>query len=502
MIIDSRKKKLLLNTVTSVAYQILAVVLGFILPKMFLNYYGSEINGLVSSITQFLGFIALMELGIGAVVQSVLYQPLVTKNNERISQIIRSSQRFFNRIAMFFLLYIIILSFIYPKVNNEFNPYYSSGLIIIIAISSIAQYFFGINNQLLLMADQRIYVSNFISIFTLILNTIVSIIFIVNGYGIHMVKLASATVLVLRPILLKIYVDKHYHLIKNIEYSEEPIKQKWNGIAQHLASFVLNNTDVFLLTIFSGLTKVSIYVIYKLITNGLQQVIISLTAGIQSLFGHMLANNEFDNLKSKFLQFEWLVHTLVVLIFSCTSVLIVPFVTIYTKGISDANYIQPVFGLVLTISVAMYSIRLPYNIIVLAAGHFKETQLSAFVEMILNIVISLLLVRKFDITGVAVGTLVAMTYRTIYFAKYLPNIIKDYKFNEFIKHIIVDTLTFLFIIKVASFFSISSDNYFEWIISAIQVFLFSLMTTMIINMIFYRKQVLNNLKVLFNKNTF
>ena len=90
----SRRKKLFYNTVVSLIYQIVAFVCGFILPKYFLTYYGSSVNGLVSSITQFLGFITLAEAGVGAVVQSALYKPLADRDNEQISRIMISSDRF------------------------------------------------------------------------------------------------------------------------------------------------------------------------------------------------------------------------------------------------------------------------------------------------------------------------------------------------------------------------------------------------------------------------
>ena len=95
----SRGKKLLLNTSTSVIYQVVSVVCGLIVPKIFIEYYGSSVNGLVSSIAQFLNFITLLELGVGAVVQSALYKPLADKNKTEISKIIVSSEKFFKRIA-------------------------------------------------------------------------------------------------------------------------------------------------------------------------------------------------------------------------------------------------------------------------------------------------------------------------------------------------------------------------------------------------------------------
>lgn len=478
---------------TSLSFQVLTVVSSFILPKLFLQYYGSEVNGLVASITQFLGFIALMELGIGAVVQSSLYKPLVENNIEKISAIIHSAQKFFNRIAVMFLFYIILLAVFFPKIDNSFSPLYSSTLIFIIAISSIAQYFFGITNQLLLSADQKTYVATSISILTLVLNTIISVALITSGFGIHMVKLLSSLILVLRPVFLNIYVRKHYKLIKNIDYSYEPIEQKWNGITQHMASFVLKNTDIVILTIFSDLISVSIYSVYKLIVTGIQQLILALTTGIQSLFGQMLANNELEALKKRFLQFEWLIHLLVTILFSCTAVLIVPFVQIYTKGITDAKYTQPLFALLITMAIAMYCLRLPYNIMVLAAGHYKQTQTSAIIEMLMNIIISISLVIQFGVVGVSIGTLCAMTYRTVYLASYMKNII-DYNFFYFIKHIIIDCIIAAVVYFLSTFLTINNTSYFKWMISAILIVCIGILVTIVINYIFNRNMMKLNLK--------
>lgn len=105
----TRAKKLFLNTTTSLIYQFVVVVCGFILPRFFLIYYGTEVNGLVASITQFLGFIMLAECGVGAVVQSALYKPLAEKNDLEISKIIISAERFFRKIAMILVGYTVIL---------------------------------------------------------------------------------------------------------------------------------------------------------------------------------------------------------------------------------------------------------------------------------------------------------------------------------------------------------------------------------------------------------
>ena len=68
-----QSKKLIKNTYTAIIYQVATLICGFILPRLILGNFGSEVNGLVNSITQFLQVIQFLELGVGAVVRTSLY---------------------------------------------------------------------------------------------------------------------------------------------------------------------------------------------------------------------------------------------------------------------------------------------------------------------------------------------------------------------------------------------------------------------------------------------
>ena len=82
----SRTRKLYFNTVGALAYRLVMVVSGFILPRFFLVAYGSNINGLVNSISSFLGFIALADLGVSSVVESSFYGPLAKNQRKETSE--------------------------------------------------------------------------------------------------------------------------------------------------------------------------------------------------------------------------------------------------------------------------------------------------------------------------------------------------------------------------------------------------------------------------------
>ena len=88
-----RSKKLANNTISSLILQITTIICGFILPRLILGHFGSEINGLVNSITQFLSIIAFLDLGVGAVFQSSLYRPLAENDNDSLSKIFVSGQK-------------------------------------------------------------------------------------------------------------------------------------------------------------------------------------------------------------------------------------------------------------------------------------------------------------------------------------------------------------------------------------------------------------------------
>lgn len=485
-----RKKKLLLNTSTSLIYQIVSVICGLVIPRIFIQYYGSAINGLVSSISQFLSFITLLELGVGAVVQSALYKPLAEKNASEISKIIVSAEKFFKRIALIFAGYIFLLVLFYPIiVNDQFGWAFTATLIVVISISTFAQYYFGITYQMLLNADQRAYIQFSIQTGMLLLNALATIVLAFLGADVIILKLVSSLIFLLRPIVFTACAKKYYHIDRSIQYEGEPIKQKWNGLAQHLASVVLNSTDVVILTLFSTLENVSIYYVYHAVVNGVKTLITTVTNSVQATIGDMIARNEQETLDSFFSFFEWLVHTLVTLLFTCTGLLILPFVEVYTANISDVNYYLPSFAILITLAQASYCLRLPYNIAVLAAGHYKQTQSSAIIEALINIVLSIILVSKFGLIGVAIGTLVAMCYRTAYFAFYLQKNILKRSLKHFVQHIIVDGVSVGLSIVFTYRLTMVDVVFSSWIVLAMEVSVICFVIIFAVNLLVYYKQM-------------
>ena len=501
---DSYKRSLLFkkNTVSSLLFQITTIICGFIIPKIVLSAYGSETNGLVSSIKQFLGVISFLELGVGAVVQSTLYKPLAFGDKDRINQIMSSANAFFIKIGWILTLYVLALLAVYPLIiEQKYSWLYTGFLIIAISISFFAQYFLGIVDRLFLNSAQYGYIQYNCQTVTLILHAIVSYTLIQYDCSIQTFQWVSSLIFLLRPIYIRYYINHHYEIKRNLKLLTEPIEQKWSGIAQHMAAVVLDGTDIIVLTLFSTLNNVSVYSVYHLVVNGVKTLAFSLTNGIQALEGELWVKKD-PNLLFFYQKSEWAIHMLAVLIFTCTAVLVVPFIQVYTMGINDADYVQPLFAVLLTMANAGHTLRLPYNLLIMAAGHYKQTQNSYIIAMFLNIVFSIVLVKYYGLIGVAIGTLIAMGYQTIWMALYNSNNLLRGTIRSSIKLFLVDILCVMSIIGCTSWIAVANTSFFAWSIMSAKVFALSVIAMLFVNTFFYRKYMRDFLQKLICSNRF
>lgn len=494
------KTKLFLNTTTSLIAQLITLIVGLVLPRFILEQYGSEVNGLTQSIRQFLSLISFLDMGVGQVVRSALYKPLVTNDNLAISKVVVSGRKFYRKIAGFLSIYVVLLMLVYPYfIDYNFDWYYISMLILVLSIGSFAQYYFGLVDNLLLLADQRGYISFLLQITLTISKLFICICLINRQVSIHILQFAIALIFLIKPIVTSIYVKKRYKINNKIVTESDPITQKWNGFAQHISSVVLESTDNVILTIFSTLINVSIYSIYHMIIAGIMQFYTSLTAGIQSAVGVLWAKSETKILKDEFEFIEIILHMVTVFTFGCTLKLIIPFVQIYTNGLEDANYIQPLFAYIITIGYAIRCLRTPYNIWILAAGHYRQTQQCHIFAAIINIIISIIVLQRWGLIGIAIGTLVAFSYQTIWMAVYVSNNLIPRPLKSLIKQIVVDIVIIIGILTLTKSFHLVEISYYAWTILALKTAVVSLFMICICGTLFYKSQTYKLAKLLLKR---
>ena len=494
-----RKKKAIINISFSLLLELITVISGFIVPRLIISSFGSNVNGLVNSIASFIGYISVLQLGVGSVIKSALYKPLAKKDHDSLNTIIRTTEAFFRKIGFITIAYIIFLSIVFPIFfAKNFDFIFTAALVGIIGVGTVFSYLYGITYQMLFEADQRSYVYSVIQIITVICNTIAVVILVRINASIHVVKAASSVFFVVRPIVLSIYAKKKYNLNLKTEPDNTVIAQRWDGFAQGLAYYVHTKTDIFVLTIFSNFVNVSIYGVYALVTSGLNALISSIDVAVRAAFGNILANDEIDHLRKTFSAYNSLFQILCTILFSTASVTVFRFVQVYVGHVKDADYIQPLFGLLIIAAEFVCCLRLPYNSMIFAAGKFKETKRSAFIEAILNIVISIVLVYKFGLIGVAIGTLVAMVYRTISFVIYLHRQILLLDYKSQIKRFGITLLSYIISIYLLSKIDYAVNGYISWIIYAAIIFILSSIIVCLMNLVMDKKNTIIAIETFLN----
>lgn len=453
-----------LNLITTLVYQLITILSGLILPRLIISTFGSEINGLVSSINQFLNFISLFEGGIFVAVLAELYLPIENKDDQLISKILRASNDFFKKLSLLFLVYTFILSICYPLfIVKGFSFIYVSSLVLILSINILMQYMFSVTNKILLQADQKLYIPNILSSITVVLNFILTVVIIKLFPSIHLVKIGASIAFLVQPIFYNWYVDKKYHLKKSFDRKYE-LKNKKDAFSQNFAHYINMNTDIILITTFLTLSDVSVYTVYLLAINALRNIICTAANSYQSALGKYGAQGDMEVLRKKYYDFEnkiWIISTI---LFSTCLLLINPFVSIYTSGIYDANYYQPIFALIMCLAQFIYCIREPYRLLVLSAGKFKETNFGSYMEAFINIILSIILINKYGLIGVAIGTLVAIFFRFIYFMFFLHKDILYLKLKDVMKNCLSIVIMMIFNVYVYVSFPIKLSNFIGFIL--------------------------------------
>lgn len=493
----NRTEKVKKSILTTFLLQIITFVCGLIVPRTLLTAYGSEAYGAATSIAQFLSYITLLEGGIGNVARASLYKPLADKDINRISIVVCEIKHFFRILAYISFGYAIVLACLFKTLSHIecYDWATTFCLVLAIAVSTFGQYFIGISYYALIQADQRVYLINTLSIITTIVNAVLVVIMVHIGSNLIAVKLISSCVFLLKPTAMWLYVRKEYGLNMHAGRDKDALSQKWTGLGQHIAFYIHSNTDVTILTILDKLESVSVYSVYNMVTAHIQNIVTAMCSGMTSLFGDMYAREEIENLKGTFHLYETIISITSTVLFSTVYVMIIQFIGIYTRGITDAHYIQPLFGYLLTMAAELYCFRMPYQSMISAAGHFKQTRMGAYGEAIINLALSLSLVWKFGLIGVAIGTIAAIGFRMLYCVVYLNRNIIFLPISAFVKRHIINigiTLSICFICNL--FVPETIESYMIWACWAVFVVLISTVVSLFINYIFFRDETLKVIK--------
>lgn len=502
----NRTKRFFKNSAVTGLYQIAALISGFVVPKILLVYYGSAVNGLVSSIMQFVSYLVLVEAGLSFATLYALYKPIAEDNHDGINAVVSASRKFYIKIGWIFTGLMLCLAIFYPMlVNVEGMSSLEVGSIVLaLGMYSAFEFFTLAKYRTLLTADQRTYVVSWASMVYKLCYVIIIYVLARLGFSALLVTLFAMTSILARSAVLYFYVSRKY---KFINYHAKPNKQalskRWDAMYLQILGAVQKGSPAIILTVINrDLLLVSVFVIFNAVLQGVNTVLEIFKSGLSASFGDVIAKGEKDVLQRAYSEFELCYYALITIVYSVSWVMMMPFIRIYTAGITDTNYDIPWFGFLLVLNGLMYNLKTPQGMLIISAGLYQETRIQASIQAGIVLLVSGICGYYWGLFGIMIGMLASNIYRNIDLLFFIPKHITGLSPWKTLYRWIYFGAVFIVAVFGLSQINLNMDNYLQWIGTAAMVTFASITAIVLTVLLFERKSffnVCNRLKNMLSK---
>lgn len=468
----SKEKSNLQKSISNVKFgilnQFITIALGIILPRLVLVSLGSEANGLLNSINQAIVYLALLEGGIGLTITKALYGPVAQNNQEEINGIMSAANCFYRNVGKLYLIGVLVIAVVYPFViKSSISKVTIFIVILLTGLPQVINFFFQGKLRTLLQVDGRGYILTNLSTVVFIGTSISKIILLLNGFGIIALQTMYLIFNLIQMIFITYYVKKNYSWMNlKVEPMTNKIGKRKSVFLHQISGFIFSNTDMLLISFFCNLKIVSVYAIYSMFFSMVSTLISNFTSSFVFVMGQ-----KFQVDREKFLKWNRIFETgNMILVFALNFVLyncILPFLKLYTEGISDVSYIDKILPVLFMVIQIIQSGRFASQKIIEYAGEFEETQPHAVAEMLINIIVSVIGVKILGIYGVLLGTICALIVRSILMIYYSNcKILHISQKRSYIKWF-SNMITLMILCKVSSVYYIKLDTYMSIVIYAV-----------------------------------
>ena len=221
--------------------------------------------------------------------------------------------------------------------------------------------------------------------------------------------------------------------------------------------------------------------------NGVLQIF---TTGLSASFGDVIARKEENTLKKSYREFEFSYYSIITVVYSVSMVMLLPFVKIYTTGITDANYILPLISFLMVLNGLLYNIKTPQGMLVISAGLYKETRIQTITQALIIVVLGVILTPIFGLAGVLIASCISNLYRDIDLIFYIPKNVTKIPVVETLRRIGILILNIVIIVVPCMLLiNIKADSYFQWAIYTIGITIYAIMVVIINALLFDKEQL-------------
>ena len=495
---NSRTVSAVKNMAFNLAYQIVNTVVNIILPPLIIGKFGSVVNGLISTIKSIMSYIQLVGAGISESTVVSLYKPLALKDHRSTSAIYNAVGKTFNSAAALFSVASLLVAFLYPLVVEENLTYdFVVKIVLVLSISGVSELLAIGKYRALLTADQKLYIVSIAQIVGAVGSALLTFVLIKLNFAILHVQLAAAAAYVLRILILYCYIHKQYtYLDKHVRPDFNAVSKRKSATIHQVTALIIHGSQTLIISRFCGLAEASVYSVYSLIFAGLNTVLSTVSSAMLASMGNLFATESEQKVQKIYGVFELGYQILTYTCYITAMIMIRPFIVLYTRGVTDVEYVRAELVVLFTIMGLLNCLRTPGVTVIIAKGHYDETKNRAIAEMVICLVGELALVHRFNMAGVLVGTILACLYRTIDVIFYSNHKVMNQSVIITIRRVFQFAAVLILAVGIAQRLTIVSSGFISWAFTAAGVAGLSFAVALSVAFVFDKKTLLIGLDYL------
>ncbi|AYA77600.1 hypothetical protein DOE78_20435 [Bacillus sp. Y1] len=419
------------NISIGILSQIVIILLGFVSRKVLIdnlniNYLG--INGLLTNI---FSVMVLVEGGIGISIVYNLYKPLAENNKYKVIALVQLYKRIYSILALIVVVFSLALfPFLGGLIKDEASINNLTIVYFLFVAKSVISYL-NAHKWSLINADQKGYVIARTNLYFQIITTLFKIVVLVLTKNFIFYLLLELFLYIIQNIVNGRIVNTRYSYIKtkekhHLEY-ETKVNLKTNVKAMFLhnfGGFLVFGVDNLLISSFIGLAAVGIYSNYTMVINQATAVVNSILGGIGASVGNLIATETIEKnysiFKVTFFINFWIYSIVVIFLFNVLG----PFISWW---LGKAYVLDNITFIFIIINLYLLGMRTSIATFKNKAGLFTQDKYIPILEGLINLVVSIILVKSLGLVGIFIGTMVS-TILTVFFSQ--PIIVYKHLFKK------------------------------------------------------------------------
>lgn len=493
----NRTKNSFYNAITAVLLTLVNGLFGIVVTHLIINKYGSDFNGLNSTANQIINVLLILEGGFTLASNVALFDP-INKNDYSTSNGILTATRIkFRKIGILFILIGTAISFGYSLVaKTGLAREFVFTVIFMAVVPQAVNLFFTTTYRVLLQTQQKEYISNTSTAITIGLGHIVNIIIIHFNCQMWMIRFVTMCFALLNCFLIAFYTKKKNSFLDfSVEPKSELIKGTGDVMIQKITGVIYNSWPIVFLSISpsGGTMLASVYAVYNNIFVMLKALLHGIIDAPRLGFGQMLTEKKREEVWVVFKDYEFIAVFFTFIAMTTACGLILPFIYLYTKGITDINYYDIQIAVLMVLIGTFEMLHIPSGHMINMSGNFKVSKNFQLIACI-TLIVTMTLFGYFNgVYGMLQSLLLVALLLFFLEVGYIHVVFFEKKLPVFIRILLPYLLLGAGISFLEMYLYKSNSGILKFILLGFIYFVVNILLALVIGFVFDRSEVKNML---------